>query len=180
MTAGFAREDLFCVVHEIFQTDTADYADIVLPATTQLEQVDVHISYGHLYVAREQSRDRAARRSQAEHGGVPAARGADGLRRAVFQGNATKTSRARPSSADDARVLGIDWETLKTAGWQRLALPSPYAPFAQRRLSTPSGKCEFYSAALAAQGIDPLPTFIAAARVGVEQSGAARSAIRWR
>ena len=49
MRAGFAREDLFCVVHEIFQTDTADFADILLPATTQLEQFDVHTSYGHLY-----------------------------------------------------------------------------------------------------------------------------------
>ena len=47
--AGFAREDLFCVVHEIFQTDTADFADILLPATTQLEQFDIHGSYGHLY-----------------------------------------------------------------------------------------------------------------------------------
>ena len=49
VVAGFARDDLFCVVHEIFQTDTADYADILLPATTQLEQTDVHSSYGHLY-----------------------------------------------------------------------------------------------------------------------------------
>ena len=49
VAAGFAREDLFCVVHEIFQTDTADYADILLPATTQLEHDDVHNSYGHLY-----------------------------------------------------------------------------------------------------------------------------------
>ncbi|HET8832122.1 MAG TPA: molybdopterin-dependent oxidoreductase, partial [Casimicrobiaceae bacterium] len=47
--AGFSRDDLFCVVHEIFKTDTADYADILLPATTQLEQTDVHSSYGHLY-----------------------------------------------------------------------------------------------------------------------------------
>jgi anaerobic selenocysteine-containing dehydrogenase len=47
--AGFAREDLFCVVHELFQTDTADYADILLPATSQLEHVDVHKSYGHFY-----------------------------------------------------------------------------------------------------------------------------------
>ena len=46
---AFARDDLFCVVHEIFQTDTADYADILLPATTQLEQTDIHSSYGHLY-----------------------------------------------------------------------------------------------------------------------------------
>ncbi|HEY3554650.1 MAG TPA: molybdopterin-dependent oxidoreductase, partial [Casimicrobiaceae bacterium] len=49
VTRGFAREDLFCVVHEIFKTDTADYADILLPATTQLEQTDIHTSYGHLY-----------------------------------------------------------------------------------------------------------------------------------
>ena len=47
---GFAREDLFCVVMDSFMTDTADYADIVLPATTQLEHHDVHKSYGHLYV----------------------------------------------------------------------------------------------------------------------------------
>src|SRR5438093_5141676 len=49
VVAGFARDDLFCVVHDVFLTDTADYADIVLPATTQLEHVDVHSSYGHLY-----------------------------------------------------------------------------------------------------------------------------------
>src|SRR5207248_11619768 len=48
--AGLKREDLFTVVHEQFPTDTADYADILLPATTQLEHFDIHGSYGHLYV----------------------------------------------------------------------------------------------------------------------------------
>src|SRR5262249_54326669 len=47
---GLKRDDLFTVVHEQFQTDTADYADILLPATTQLEHFDIHGSYGHLYV----------------------------------------------------------------------------------------------------------------------------------
>src|SRR5439155_1265519 len=47
---GLQRDDLFTVVHEQFQTDTADYADILLPATTQLEHFDIHGSYGHLYV----------------------------------------------------------------------------------------------------------------------------------
>ena len=50
MAAGFSRESLFTVVLEHFRTDTADYADYVLPATTQLEHLDVHKSYGHLYV----------------------------------------------------------------------------------------------------------------------------------
>src|SRR5204862_1445937 len=47
---GLQREDLFTVVHDQFQTDTADFADLVLPATTQLEHFDIHGSYGHLYV----------------------------------------------------------------------------------------------------------------------------------
>jgi anaerobic selenocysteine-containing dehydrogenase len=50
VAAGFAREDLFTVVLEHFQTDTVDFADIVLPATTQLEHLDIHKSYGHTYV----------------------------------------------------------------------------------------------------------------------------------
>ena len=50
MLRGLAREDLFTVVLEHFQTDTADWADIVLPATTQLEHWDLHLSYGHHYV----------------------------------------------------------------------------------------------------------------------------------
>src|SRR5262249_22317990 len=48
--AGLRREDLFTVVHEQFPTDTADHADILLPATTQLQHFDIHSSYGHLYV----------------------------------------------------------------------------------------------------------------------------------
>jgi anaerobic selenocysteine-containing dehydrogenase len=47
---GFARDDLFTVVHDLFQTDTADYADILLPATSHMEQLDIHKSYGHLHL----------------------------------------------------------------------------------------------------------------------------------
>ena len=50
MRRGFAREDLFVVVHELFQTDTVDFADVVLPATTTLEHYDLHKAYGHLYL----------------------------------------------------------------------------------------------------------------------------------
>ena len=152
--AGFAREDLFCVVHEIFQTDTADFADILLPATTQLEQIDVHTSYGHLYALAnnkaieplgealpntEVFRRLAARMGFEE----PCFRDSDeDIARMAFR-------------RDDARARDLDWDTLKAAGWQRLAVPSEYAPFAQGGFPTPSGKCELATEALGA------PDFIA-------------------
>ena len=62
--------------------------------------------------------------------------------------------------ASDPRAAGLDWDNLRKNGFVRLALPSPWAPFAQGNFPTPSGKCEFFSAKLAAQGHDPLPTFV--------------------
>jgi anaerobic selenocysteine-containing dehydrogenase len=58
------------------------------------------------------------------------------------------------------RAAGIDWDVLKARGFQRLAVPESYAPFAAGGFPTPSGKCEFYSAKLASEGHDPLPTFV--------------------
>jgi anaerobic selenocysteine-containing dehydrogenase len=158
VTAGFAREDLFCVVHDVFLTDTADHADIVLPATTQLEHLDVHSSYGHLYVLAnnpaiaplgeakpntEVFRLLAARMGFEE----PCLRESDeDMARNAFV-------------ADHPRAQGVDWETVKAAGWQRLNVPSPFAPFAHGGFPTPSGKCEFYSESLRCQGVDPLPTY---------------------
>ncbi len=159
VAAGFAREDLFCVVHEIFHTDTADYADILLPATTQLEQTDVHTSYGHLYV-------------QANNPAI-APLGEAKPNTEVFRLLASRMGFTEPClyDSDDAlaqqafaathpHAAGLDWETLKRDGWQRLGVPEQYAPFAEGKFPTPSGKCEFYSARLAAQGHDPLPTFV--------------------
>ncbi len=159
VAAGFARDDLFCVVHEIFRTDTADYADILLPATTQLEQQDVHGSYGHLYaLANNPSiaplgeakpntqvfRELAARMDFAE----PCFRDTDDdLVRMAFR-------------ADDPRAAGLGWDELKTKGFRRLAVPARYAPFADGNFPTPSGRCEFFSEALSHAGHDPLPTFV--------------------
>ena len=158
--AGFARDDLFCVVHEIFQTDTADFADILLPATTQLEQIDVHSSYGHLYAL---ANNRAIeplgealpntevfRRLAARMGfDEPCFRDSDeDIARQAFR-------------RTDPRARGLDWDSLKEKGWQRLDVPAQYAPFAHGNFPTPSGRCEFSNAAFAAQGLDPLPDFIA-------------------
>jgi anaerobic selenocysteine-containing dehydrogenase len=159
VTHGFAREDLFCVVHDIFRTDTADYADILLPAATQLEHTDVHTSYGHLYV---QATNRAIeplgealpntelfRRLAARMGFTEPcfADDDDALARAALQ-------------FDDPRLAGIDWDTLKARGWHRLDVPRPYAPFAQGGFPTPSGRCELWSESMRARGEDPLPAYV--------------------
>jgi anaerobic selenocysteine-containing dehydrogenase len=159
VTAGFARDDLFCVVHEIFQTDTADYADILLPATTQLEQADIHHSYGHLYV---QANNRAIApvgeaKPNTEVFRLLAAR--MGFTDSCFRDSDDDLARDA-FKASHPRAAGLDWETLKARGWQRLAVPDTYAPFAHGNFPTPSGKCEFDSPMLAAQGHDPLPTFV--------------------
>ncbi|MEO8740794.1 MAG: molybdopterin oxidoreductase family protein [Casimicrobiaceae bacterium] len=155
---GFAREDLFCVVHDVFLTDTADYADIVLPATTQLEHVDVHTSYGHLYV---QANNRAIEplgeaKPNTEVFRLLAQR--MGFTEPCF-GETDDDIARNAFLADHPHAADLNWETLKTEGWQRLNVAATYAPFATGGFPTPSGKCEFYSETLARQGLDPLPTF---------------------
>jgi anaerobic selenocysteine-containing dehydrogenase len=159
VVAGFSRPDLFCVVHEIFRTDTADYADILLPATTQLEQTDIHSSYGHLYalannpaiapIAEALPNTEVFRRLAARMGfAEPCFRDSDDdLARQAYR-------------AADVRAQGIDWQRLKRDGWHRLNVPEIYAPFANGGFPTASGKCEFRSEALAAQGLDPLPAYV--------------------
>ena len=67
---------------------------------------------------------------------------------------------AQAFNYDHERMKNINFEKLKTEGWQRLNVAEKYAPFAEGNFPTPSGKCEFYSESLAKQGIDPLPTYI--------------------
>jgi anaerobic selenocysteine-containing dehydrogenase len=155
---GFKREDLFCVVMDSFLTDTADYADIVLPATTQLEHTDIHKSYGHLYVLANNPAIAPVGESlpNAEVFRRLAAR--MGFEEECFRDSDDTLARQAIGSGH-ANLAGMDWEALKKNGWQRLALPKVFAPFAKGGFHTPSGKCEFFSASLKAQGVDPLPFY---------------------
>jgi anaerobic selenocysteine-containing dehydrogenase len=159
VAAGFAREDLFCVVHEIFRTDTADYADILLPATTQLEQLDVHSSYGHLYALANNPAiaPLGEAKPNTEVFRLLAAR--MGFAESCFRESDEDLARLAFRS-DHPRAGGISWDELKAKGFQRLAVPEAHAPFATGDFPTPSGKCELYSEALAREGHDPLPTFV--------------------
>jgi anaerobic selenocysteine-containing dehydrogenase len=155
---GFMREDLFTVVHEIFMTDTADYADIVLPATTQLEQFDLHKAYGHFYLSINNPAIAPLHESKCNS--------------EVFRLLATRMNFEeecfKDSDEDMARqaldvnhplLEGITFEELKERGWMKLNLPENFAPFAEGKFPTESGKCELYSEKLLSQGLDPLPTF---------------------
>ncbi len=146
-------------MHEIFRTDTADYADILLPATTQLEQTDVHSSYGHLYALANNPAiaPLGEAKPNTEVFRLLAAR--MGFTEACFRDTDDELAR-QAFRTDHPRATGIAWDKLKAAGFQRLAVPVAYAPFAKGGFPTPSGKCEFHSATLAREGHDPLPTFI--------------------
>ncbi len=156
--AGFSREDLFCVVMDSFLTDTADYADIVLPATTQLEHTDIHKSYGHLYVMANNAAIAPVGESLPNVEVFRRLAARMGFEEECFRDSDDELARQAIGSGH-ANLAGMSWESLKRDGWQRLALPKTFAPFAQGGFHTPSGKCEFYSAALLGQGIDPLPFY---------------------
>ena len=156
---GLARDDLFLVVLEHFLTDTATFADIVLPATTQLEHWDVHFAYGHYYASLNQPSIAPVGES------LPNSE--------IFRRLAKKMGFADPCFDDSDEELirqslsggheymkGITFELLKEKGWARLNLPTPFAPYAEGNFPTPSGKCELYSERLAAKGLDPVPTYL--------------------
>src|SRR6266536_2552353 len=158
VVAGFAREDLFCVVHDVFLTDTADHADIVLPATTQLEHVDVHSSYGHLYVLANNPAIAPVGEAKPNTEVFRLLAERMGFEEPCFRESDEDIAR-HAFVATHPRAEGLDWETLRQEGWQRLNVPAQFAPFAQGNFPTPSGKCEFYSETLRRQGVDPLPTY---------------------
>jgi anaerobic selenocysteine-containing dehydrogenase len=127
---GFQREDLFTVVLEHFMTDTADHADIVLPATTQPEHLDVHLSYGHTYAMFNQP--------------AIAPLGECKSNSQIFRELAARMGYTEPCFADSDEQLartafpGVDFDALQRDGWVKLALPE--APFADGGFLTPDGK----------------------------------------
>lgn len=157
--AGFKREDLFTVVHEIFQTDTADYADILLPATTQLEHFDIHKAYGHIYmlINKPAIEPLGEAKPNSEVFRLLAER--MGFTEDCFKDSDEEIAR-QAINYDHPRMRGMTFEELKERGWMRLSVPESFAPFAEGNFPTPSGKCEFFSDTLAKQGVDPLPTYI--------------------
>lgn len=164
--AGLRREDLFTVVHEQFRTDTADYADVLLPATTQLEAFDLHGSYGHLYVQANEPAIAPLGEAKSNNDVFRLLAREMGFEHEPFEVSDEDLAREalgeRRRAADpnsNGAFQGIDLDRLRREGPVRMHYPVNYAPFAEGRFPTPSGKCELYSPRLAEQGLDPLPTW---------------------
>ncbi|HEY3054565.1 MAG TPA: molybdopterin oxidoreductase family protein [Thermoanaerobaculia bacterium] len=152
---GLKRDDLFTVVLEHFQTDTADYADVLLPATTQLEHDDLHKAYGHLYLMY----NRRAIEPLGE--ALPNSE--------IFRRIAAKMRLDYPELKESDEEMMIAallpgrglLSILQERGWIRIDVPTPHLPFkAGARLRTPSGKIEIESKGFAAAGVDAIPSYV--------------------
>ena len=154
---GFARDDLFTVVIEHFMTDTADHADYVLPATTQLEHWDIHTSYGHTDVLLNRPAIEPVGQSKSNA--------------QIFRELAAHMAKHDPAFAaphfhDSDEALcrqavegrAIDFTQLLEHGFAQQTLPE--APFANGGFATPSGRCEFVSDSLAKIGVNALPDYL--------------------
>jgi anaerobic selenocysteine-containing dehydrogenase len=167
---GLARDDLFTVVHEQFFTDTTDYADYILPATTFLEHTDIQGAYGHYFVQLSNQAIDPPGEAQSNVWLFGQLAQRMGFTEACFRETPEQLIEQALAIGSNGRSTNpgmehITLDNLKTQGHIPLALhrepeEHPFRPFTLGTLSTPSGKIEFYSETLLAQGLDPLPAFV--------------------
>ena len=167
---GLLRQDLFTVVHEQFFTDTTDYADFVLPATTFLEHTDVQGAYGHFFV--QLSKQAIEPLGEARSNVCLFSNLAQrmGFTEACFRDTPEEMIRqvlaiGADGHSTNAGMEHVTFEELEREGHLPLAFHAepeshPFLPYTSGPLATPSGKIEFYSEALAVAGLDPLPGFV--------------------
>jgi anaerobic selenocysteine-containing dehydrogenase len=160
---GLARDDLFTVVSEQFPTDTVRYADVVFPATTQVEHVDVVPAWGHLYVGWN------------EPAIAPVGEAVPNTE--LWRRLATALGFDEPElfDSDDELIAqamaGFDLDELRRQGFARLPVSDDLRPWTDGGVPTPSGRIELMSSGLAARGHDALPEY----RVPAEGWGSAMS-----
>lgn len=164
---GLRRTDLFTVVHEQFLTETAEYADIVLPATTFFEHKDFQGAYGHYYLQISKPAIAPLGESRPNVWVFRQLAERMGFQEACFR-DTEEVMIAQALDTPSPMLAGITAERLEAEECIRLSFEQEkqpggvFLPFATADwFQTPSGKAEFYSEALAAQGLDPLPAFVA-------------------
>jgi molybdopterin guanine dinucleotide-containing S/N-oxide reductase-like protein len=165
---GLQRSDLFTVVHEQFFTDTVDYADIVLPATTFFEHKDLQGAYGHYYLQMSDAAIEPLGECRSNVEAFRALAGRMGFAENCFHESVDQMIDAALRS-ENPRLRAIDRDRLEREGHVRLNFGqqlsdhssqfSDFLPFAEGNFATPSGKAELYSEDIKAQGLDPVVSF---------------------
>jgi len=158
---GLAREDLFTVVHDTFWSDTAAYADIVLPADTALEHVDLLPAYGNYYYSLSEQAIEKQGESLDNQEMFRRLAKAMGYDEPCFSQSDEDMIRDLMDPEVNPLFEGITYEGLKRDGWARANVDSPRRwGINSGKWPTPSGKIEIYSQALAKTGVDPLPMHV--------------------
>ena len=160
---GLRRPDLFTVVHEQFFTDTTDYADIVLPATTFFEHKDLQTAYGHYYLQMSHQAIEPLGECRSNVETFRALAIAMGFEDKCFRESIDEMIDSAMTSTNPW-LTGIDRARLEKEGHVRLNFAdgkdaAPFLPFASGNFRTASGKAELYSQSLASQGLDPVIEF---------------------
>ncbi|HEY7094866.1 MAG TPA: molybdopterin-dependent oxidoreductase, partial [Ktedonobacterales bacterium] len=174
---GMRRDDLFTVVHDLFMTDTAREADIVLPATSQLEQVDLHKPYGHRNLQYNAAAIAPLGEAKSDWDVMRLLAKAMGYDEPWLRQSAEEVIRevVDATRATNPLLEGVTLERLQAESTVPLSIgPESSVPFADLRFPTPSGKVELRSEALAAQELDPLPDYQEPAEFAARPDGDTR------
>jgi anaerobic selenocysteine-containing dehydrogenase len=155
---GLAREDLFTIVLEHFQTDTADYADYVLPATTQLEHWDAVKPYGHLHVGLNRPAIAPVGESRPNSQIFRDLAHAMGYQDPCFAESDEHMLEQLFANQQAPALRNLSFERLSERGYARIDVPAE--PFAEGGFPTPSGKCELYCERMKTDGYDPVPSYV--------------------
>ncbi len=156
---GLLRDDLFTVVHELFETDTARYADILLPATSQLEHVDLHKPYGHMSLQYNMPAIAPQGEARSNWDVMRILSSAMDFNEYWLQQDANEVLQEilEATAQHNSRLVGITLQRLQEEGSIPLAISSSEeVPFADGIFPTPSGKVEFSSETAAAKGYSRL------------------------
>lgn len=172
---GLLRDDLFTIVHELFLTDTARYADILLPATSQLEQIDLHKPYGQLTLQYNMPAIAPLGEARSNWDVMRELARVMGFEEPWLHEDADAVIRGilEATALDVPALQGITFERLQQEGAIELNIPAERKiPFADGAFGTPSGKVELYSEQALARGYDPLPGWVPEieARTGLDQT----------
>ncbi|MFF2887386.1 molybdopterin-dependent oxidoreductase [Paenibacillus sp. NPDC057967] len=154
---GLMREDLYTVVHDLFLTDTGKYADIVLPATAHLENLDLYSSYWHHYVQLSKPIKPPAGESQSNFTLFKELALRMGFEPELFDLSEEDMIRIALDSKHNPLLKDITFEALVAHDWMKAGDGTRYPKMDD--LPTPSGKIELYSEAMRGAGLPPVATY---------------------